>query len=63
MIKVITSADNSIVKQVKKLKMKSERASLGLYVAEGKRIVADAIEAGVVKYVVTTFDDDIFPVA
>ena len=62
MIKVITSADNSIVKQVKKLKMKSERASLGLYVAEGKRIVADAIEAGVVKYVVTTFDDDIFPV-
>ncbi|MBO7209071.1 MAG: RNA methyltransferase [Clostridia bacterium] len=62
MIKVITSADNSIVKQVKKLKMKSERTALGLYVAEGKRIVADAIEAGVVKYVVTTFDTDIFPV-
>ncbi|MBQ3115324.1 MAG: RNA methyltransferase [Clostridia bacterium] len=62
MIKEITSAENSIVKQVKKLKMKSERTALNLYVAEGKRIVADAILAGVVKYVVTTFDCDIFSV-
>lgn len=60
MIRVITSNENSIIKQVRKLKRKSERINSGLYIAEGKRIVKDAIEAGVVKYVVTTFDQDIF---
>ncbi len=53
MIKKITSADNNTLKQVKKLQKKSERIKTGLFVAEGKRIVEDAIKAGVVEFIIT----------
>ncbi len=49
----ITSADNNTLKQARKLKNKSEREKTGLFIAEGKRIVCDAINAGAVKYIIT----------
>lgn len=53
MIKKITSAENNTLKQIKKLQKKSERIKSGLFVAEGKRIVEDAINAKAVEFIVT----------
>ena len=50
MIKEITSADNKIYKQTKKLLNKSQRYKLGLFMAEGQRIVKDAIDSGAAQY-------------
>lgn len=49
----ITSADNNTLKQARKLKNKSEREKTGLFIAEGKRIVGDALNSGLVKYIIT----------
>ena len=64
MIKEITSADNKIYKQAKKLLSRSERYKTGLYMAEGRRIVQDAVEAGVVSHIFVSadYDGDIYDV-
>ena len=43
---VIESAANPIVKQVKKLSVRSGRKKIGAFLLEGQRLVADAISAG-----------------
>lgn len=50
MIKDITSTENKIYKQTKKLLNRSERYKTKMYIAEGQRIVDDAVNAGVVQY-------------
>ena len=50
MIKDITSTENKLFKQTKKLLSRSERYKTNLYIAEGKRLVADAAECGCVEY-------------
>lgn len=50
----ITSADNNTLKRARKLKNKSEREKTGLFIAEGYRIVDDAISSGAVKYIITS---------
>lgn len=56
MIKEITSADNKIYKQAKKLLSRSERYKTGLYIAEGRRIVQDAVEAEAVSHIFVSAD-------
>ncbi len=51
MIKEITSTENKIYKQTKKLLNRSERNKLKLFVAEGQRIVEDAVNTGVAEYI------------
>jgi len=46
MIKQITSAANPLIKQVRALERKRERARSGLFLAEGARLVLEAEEAG-----------------
>lgn len=58
MIKEITSADNKIYKQAKKLLNRSERYKTGLYIAEGRRIVQDAVEAEAVSHIFVSADYD-----
>ena len=43
-IQVITSKDNEIVKQIKKLKEKKYRDEAGVYVIEGIKVIEEAIE-------------------
>ena len=43
-MQVITSKDNEIVKNIKKLKDKKYRDEAGLYVIEGIKIIEEAIE-------------------
>lgn len=64
MIKDITSADNKIYKQAKKLLSRSERYKTGLFMAEGRRIVQDAAEAGVVSHIFVSanYDGDLYEV-
>ena len=50
-MKLITSTDNKIYKQTKKLLLKSEREKTGLFIAEGRRIAEEAVQNGVVEYV------------
>ena len=47
MIQTITSQENSLVKHIKKLQIKSYRMKTGEYLLEGYRLVRDAIENGV----------------
>ena len=51
MIKDITSTENKIYKQTKKLLNRSERNKTGMFIAEGQRIVQDAVAAGVAEYI------------
>jgi len=51
MIKDITSTENKIYKQTKKLLNRSERNKTGMFIAEGQRIVRDAVAAGVAEYI------------
>lgn len=51
MMKEITSTENKIYKQTKKLLNRSERNKTRLFIAEGQRIVEDAIRANVVEYI------------
>ncbi len=51
MIKEITSAENKIYKQTKKLLSRSERNKTKLFIAEGQRIVEDAVMARSVEYI------------
>lgn len=51
MIKDITSAENKIYKQTKKLLTRSERNKTKMFIAEGQRIVQDAVESGAAQYV------------
>lgn len=56
MIKDITSIENKIYKQTKKLLTRSERNKTKLFIAEGQRIVQDAVQAGVVEYIFVSCD-------
>jgi len=51
MIKEITSTENKIYKQTKKLLNRSERYKAKLFMAEGQRIVEDAVNAGIAEYI------------
>lgn len=51
MIKEITSTENKIYKQTKKLLSRSERNKTKLFIAEGQRIVEDAVSANVAEYI------------
>lgn len=46
MIRVITSHSNPLIKRVKSLQDKKHRAREGLFLAEGMRIVIEAVDAG-----------------
>ena len=50
-IKDITSTENKIYKQTKKLLNRSERNKTKLFIAEGQRIVEDAVLSGAVEYI------------
>ncbi len=70
MIKDITSTENKIYKQTKKLLNRSERTKTGLFIAEGQRIVKDAVESGVAEcifvshgYVCTEYDLPVYRVS
>ena len=56
MIKYITSRDNKTIKTVRSLHRKKDREKLGLYLAEGVRIVNDAIRytENSVKYILAS---------
>ena len=51
MIKEITSTENKIYKQTKKLLNRSERNKAKLFIAEGQRITEDAVCAEAVEYI------------
>lgn len=51
MIKDVTSVENKIYKQTKKLLTRSERNKTKMFIAEGQRIVQDAVQAGVAEYI------------
>lgn len=50
-MKNITSKDNKLYKQVKKLLTKNERDKTGLFIAEGRRITEDALKCGCCEYI------------
>lgn len=58
MIKEITSTENKIYKQTKKLLSRSERNKTKLFIAEGQRIVEDAVNAKVAEYIFVSQDYD-----
>ena len=51
MVKEITSLENKVYKQTKKLLSRADRQKQGRYIAEGKRLVADAVSAGDAEYI------------
>lgn len=51
MIKEIVSTENKIYKQTKKLLNRSERNKTKLFIAEGLRIVEDAVKANAAEYI------------
>lgn len=51
MIKEITSTENKIYKQTKKLLNRSERNKKKKFIAEGQRIVEDAARANIIEYI------------
>lgn len=52
---VYSSKQNPLIKEIASLKDKKHRNALGLYIAEGVKMVNEAIENGIeIKYVVTT---------
>lgn len=53
-MQIITSPDNDYIKQLKKLKMKKYREEAGLFLAEGARLVGEALKAGVVQDLLVT---------
>jgi len=60
-VQLITSPDNEYIKQLKKLKMKRYREETGLFLAEGARLVGEALKAGVVQDLLIT-DESSVPV-
>ncbi len=50
-MKHITSSENKLYKETKKLLQHTHRAKAGLFIAEGERLVADALQGGGVRYV------------
>ena len=56
MIKEITSTENKIYKQTKKLLNRSERNKTKMFVAEGQRIVEDAVASGAAEYLFVSQD-------
>jgi RNA methyltransferase, TrmH family len=58
---VITSRDNSQLKQIHKLQRKKERASSGLFVAEGEDLVAAAEAAGWKPEILLRSGEDVEP--
>ncbi|NLB80822.1 MAG: RNA methyltransferase, partial [Clostridiaceae bacterium] len=50
----ITSAENKIYKQAKKLLTNAYRAKTGLFLAEGERIVSDATHSGAINHVIVS---------
>ena len=50
-IKDITSTENKIYKHTKKLLNRAERNKTKLFIAEGQRIVEDAVLSGVAEYI------------
>jgi len=51
-MKLITSSENKIYKETKKLLLHSGRTRQGLFIAEGERIVADALKSGSVRHLI-----------
>jgi TrmH family RNA methyltransferase len=58
---MITSPDNSQLKQIRKLQRKKERAATGLFAAEGEDLVAAAAEAGWQPEMLLRADEDVEP--
>lgn len=56
-MKEITSFDNSVLKTARKLLSKSGRTKNNMFIAEGARIVADAVNSGCAKHIITCGDD------
>ncbi len=54
MIQNITSYENKIIKLVKHLSKKSERERSGLFIAEGIRLVRDAVNDGKIEFMIAT---------
>jgi len=61
MIQNITSSENKIIKLVKHLAKKSEREKSGLFIAEGARLVQDAVQDGHIEFLIATSPCDFFP--
>lgn len=51
MIKYITSPENKVYKETKKLLMHSQRVKQNMFIAEGERIVFDALKSDAVEYI------------
>lgn len=49
--KLITSIDNPLIKQIKRLKQKKYRYKEGYFLAEGERLVSDLLPTGLIKTV------------
>ncbi len=63
-IKTVTSAANPVVKEIRALTQRKHRAETGLFLAEGLKLVADALEADwPVRTVVVTADFENQPMA
>lgn len=63
-IKEVTSAANPVVKEIRALTQRKHRAETGLFLAEGLKLVADALEADwPVRTVVLTADFETQPMA
>jgi RNA methyltransferase, TrmH family len=58
---MITSPDNSQLKQIRKLQRKKERAATGLFAAEGEDLVAAAAAAGWEPEMLLRADEDVEP--
>jgi len=58
---MITSPDNSQLKQIRKLQRKKERAATGLFAAEGEDLVAAAAAAGWQPEMLLRADEDVEP--
>jgi RNA methyltransferase, TrmH family len=58
---MITSPDNSQLKQIRKLQRKKERDGTGLFAAEGEDLVEAAAEAGWTPEILLRADEDVEP--
>ncbi len=55
-MKFITSSENKTYKEIKKLSQHSHRERQGLFIAEGERIVRDAMQGGFVRQIIISED-------
>ena len=60
-MEVISSTENKLIKNIKKLKQKKYREEAKCYIVEGEHLVLEALKAGLVEYVLI-LEDAIFPI-